>query len=297
MNKLIERLSQIHFKSIPTEIKPILDKGKVNETYKVNIDTIPYIFRLNKKDYLNSYQKEWYCIHKAKEVNVPVSEVYFVGTEDDYSYIILKYIEGVNGIDTPEDTHSEIYKTLGEYARKFNTVEVGGFGRNVKNEIEGFFENWGTFYNEKIENIFSDSLLIQKEVLTEEQAEVIKNRLSEMRTLKIIPKLCHGNLHISNTIVSPDGTVHLIDWGNGVGYLAPHADLADLIAWKDRKYLNFFLKGYGMSTEEFKKIEHDTNNILILQLLDIIKRAFVIEKKFNDENFISGSVERIMKLN
>jgi len=297
MNNLIEKISRKHFGSIPTRIKPVLNKGKINETYNVTIDSTSYIFRFNKKDYLNSYQKEWYCINKAKTVGVPVSEVYFVGTEDEFSYIILNYVEGINGTETPEDMHSGIYKTLGKYARKFNSIEVKGFGRNVKNEVEGFFENWNTFYSEKIKNIFSDNLLMKKGILTVEQSEIIKNRLLGIKNLRIAPKLCHGNLHISNSIISSDGIVYLIDWGNGVGHLAPHVDLADLIAWKDRKYLNYFLEGYEMSIEEFKEIEHYVNTMLIIQLLDVIKRSIGMEKKFNNEKFISDSIERIMKLN
>lgn len=296
MEKIIENISLDKFGFKPNSFEQILDKGKVNKVFKVSVNGDTYIFRFNEKDYLNSYQKEFYCINKAGEAGIPVSKVYFIGVEGECSYMVLNYIDGVNGLDTPEVEHEDVYKTLGQYARKFNSIEVGGFGRNVIDEKSGFFENWKLFYEQNIENMFDDGVFLEKEILNKEQIEIIKNRLLEMKDWKIDPKLCHGNLHISNTIVSPDGRVYVIDWGNGVGHIAPHVDLADLIAWKDRKYLDSFLNGYGMTKEEFLNIEHDVNNLLIIQLLSVIKYSIKIDKKFLDEGFIKNSIVRIFDL-
>ena len=145
-------------------------------------------------------------------------------------------------------------------------------------------------------SIFGNTILIDNKVLTKEQTEIIKDRLSEMKDWDIAPRLCHGNLHITNTIITPDEKVYIIDWGNGAGNVAPHVDLADLIAWKDRKYLDSFLGGYGMTKEEFNEIEHDVHNLLIIQLLNVIKYAFEIDKEFLNKDFISSSINRIMEL-
>jgi len=295
MEEVISNISQKYFNSKPRSIEQILDKGKVNQVFKIQLDNEFYIFRFNEKAYLNSYKKEWYCINKVREIGIPTSDVCFVGVEGDYSFMILKYIEGVNGLDVPEEEHKNIYKTLGEYAKKFNSIEVDGFGRDVEDEEKGFYKDWNSFYKENIGPIFEDNILVEKNIVTKEQVEIIQNRLSEIESWNFTPKLCHGNLHISNTITSSDGSVHVIDWGNGVGYVAPHVDLADLIAWKDRKYLDDFLGGYGMSREEFNKIEHDINSLLIVQLLQVIKR-FVGTEEESKNNFISNSIERIMKL-
>jgi fructosamine-3-kinase len=292
MDQVIKKISIDKFGFKPNSFEQILDKGKVNKVFKVSIKDEFY----NDSDYLNSYQKEFYCIREAENVGIPVSKIYFVGIEGEYSYMILNYIEGVNGLDTPAENHQYVYKTLGEYAKRFNQVNVGGFGRNVKDEHSGFFENWNLFYKQSIETILNDGILVENNILTTEQVEKIRNRILEMKDWDIKPKLCHGNLHISNTIISPENKVFVIDWGNGVGHLAPHVDLADLIAWKDRKYLDDFLEGYGMSKDGFENIEHDVNNILIIQLLSVIKYSLKIGKKFHDENFIDGSVSRIMEL-
>lgn len=296
MQETIKNISLKEFNLEPSLIEPILDKGKVNQVFKVIINTIPYIFRFNQKQYLNSYQKEYYCINLAREAGISTSEVYFVGVEGEFSYMILNYIEGDNGIDVSEENHAEIYKTLGMYAKRLGTIQTNGFGRNVLNEKEGFYENWHTFFNESRKRIFEDGVLIEKRILSQEQSQQIQDRLKEMEDWNFEPKLCHGNMHVSNTIISPEGKVYLIDWGNGAGHKSPHVDLADLIAWKDRKYLDNFLEGLGMSKEEFMLIEHDVNNVLIMQLLDVIKRAVDNGKEFNSKEFISDSIERIMKL-
>lgn len=297
MNEIINKISQKHFGSKPEFVEQILGKGKVNQVFKVMIHETSYIFRINKKDYINTYQKEFFCIKKATEVKIPTSKAYFVGNEDENSYMILDYIEGINGSDLPEKKHSDVYRQLGEYASKFNKVELGGFGREeVADESKGFTKNWNTFCKETMNVIFGSSILIDEKVLTKEQSDSIKERLLEMESWNVTPKLCHGNLHITNTIITPDEKVFVIDWGNGAGNLAPHVDLADLIAWKDRKYLDYFLEGYGMTKEDFNKIEHDVHNLLIIQLLNVIKCALEIDKKFLDKDFIFGSVKRIMEL-
>ena len=297
MNKIIDKISQKHFDSKPEHIEQILDKGKVNQVFKVVIDGTQYIFRINKKDYIKTYQKEFFCIKKATEVKIQTSKAYFVGVEDENSYMILDYIEGINGSDLPEEKHNDVYRQLGTYASKFNEIELDGFGReDVEDESKGFTKNWHTFHKETMDSIFGSGILIDEKVLTKEQSDLIKERLSEMESWNASPRLCHGNLHITNTIVTPDKKVFVIDWGNGAGNLAPHVDLADLIAWKDRKYLDYFLEGYGMNKEEFNEIEHDVHNLLIIQLLNVIKYAFEIDKKFLDKDFISSSVKRIMEL-
>lgn len=296
MLETIKNISLKKFNLEPSFIEPILNKGKVNQVFKVVIKDASYIFRFNTKEYLSLYQKEWYCINLAQKVEIPTSQVYFVGTEGEFAYMILDYIEGDNGIDVSEENHTKIYKTLGIYAKRLGTIHVNGFGRNVLNEKEGFYENWHTFFNESRKRIFEDGVLIEKGILSQEQSQQIQDRLKEMEDWNFVPKLCHGNMHVSNTIISPNEKVYLIDWGNGAGHVSPHVDLADLIAWKDRKYLDNFLEGLGMNKEEFMLIEHDVNNVLIMQLLDVIKRAVDTGKEFNSKEFISDSIERIMKL-
>jgi fructosamine-3-kinase len=293
---VVHKISQKEFGAGASLIEQILGKGKVNQVFKVVINDTQYIFRFNKKEYLNFYQKEWYCINLAQEAGIPTSEVYFVGIEGEFAYMILDYIEGNNGLDVSEDEHAEIYKTLGIYTKKLEAIKVSGFGRNVITEKDGFYEDWQTFLNESREKIFDDGILIKKEILSKEQTQQIQNRLKEMENWNFEPKLCHGNMHVSNAIISPEGKVYLIDWGNGAGHKSPHVDLADLIAWKDRKYINSFLEGLDMSEEEFTTIEHDVNTLLIMQLLDVIKRAVDTGKEFDNNEFISNSVERILQL-
>ncbi len=297
MDETIKNISLKEFNLKPSLIEPILDKGVRNKVFKVQINNTDYIFRLNnEKNALNMFQKEKYCIDKAREANIPTSACHYVGILDEYAYMILNYIEGVNGDDSDLDK-KVIFKKLGEYAKTFNSIELSGFGRDIVDSNIGFTQSWNEFYESHIRKIIEYPKLIESGLFTVEQIEIIKTRISEMKDWKYKPHLCHGNLGSNNVVIMPTEEIFIIDWGNGAGNLAPHVDIADIIAWNStRIYLDDFLIGYGMSQEEFKKIEHEVNNVLIIQLLDVMKWAISDEFKVLNRKFVDQSVERIMDL-
>jgi len=299
MEQIINKISQKELGSVPDSIEAIIDKGKTNQVYKVLVEGTYYIFRLNNRDYLKTYEKEKFCIDKIQNLNIPSSICYGTGIENDNSYIILNYIEGMNGLDLKdEEEQKRIWTKLGEFTSKFSEIEVEGCGMEVEDSNKGFFESWNKFLDSKLDNLFGSNFFVDKNVLTEEQSINLKNRLEEMYKWEFTPRLNHGNLNTSNAVVSPDGTVYLIDWGNGSGYRASYADLADIIAWKEgQKYLDYFLEGYGMSKEDFNEIEHEVNNVLIIQFMDLIKKG--IENNYehlSNKEFIEKTVKRIMEM-
>lgn len=297
MEEIIKNISLKEFGLESQEIIQILDKGVRNKVYKVKVNNIDYIFRLNnEKNAIDMYQKEKYCIDKARGVNIPTSECYAVGSLGEYAYMILNYIEGVNGDDSDLDKKM-IFKKLGEYAKIFNSVELSGFGRDTVDPIKGFTQIWEEFFDSHILKIIEKPRLVESGVFTIEQIKKIKTRLSEMKEWNYKPHLCHGNLGSNNVIVTPDKDVYVIDWGNGAGNITPHVEIADIIAWNStRVYLDDFLEGYGMSKNEFEKIEHEVNNILIIQLLDVMRWAIADDFKVLNRKFVDQSVERIMNL-
>jgi fructosamine-3-kinase len=298
MDNIIKNISLKEFNLEPSFIEPILDKGVRNKVFKVQLNNTNYIFRLNnEKNALNMFQKEKYCIDKAREANISTSTCHYIGTLDEYSYMILNYIEGVNGDDYDLDKKI-IFRKLGEYANIFNSIELSGFGRDTVDLEIGFTQTWNEFYESHIQKIIEKPKLVESGVFKIEQIEKIKVRLSEMKDWNYKPHLCHGNLGPNNVIVTPDKEIFIIDWGNGAGNLAPHVEIADIIAWDSTCiYLNDFLEGYGMSQDEYKKIEHEVNNVLIIQLLDVIKWAISDNFKVLNRDFVDQSVERIMNLN
>ena len=296
MDSIINEISKKELNSESQEITSILDKGVRNKVFKVSINDVEYIFRINSKDEIDMYLKEEWCINEARKIEIKTSECLHVGTMDEYSYMILNYIEGTNGDDS-DLNKKDIFKSLGKFAKKFNSVKTNGFGREISGKDLGFTQTWQEFHDSQMKYFFNDTIFVDNDVLSIQQLEIIKARLSEMKEWKYKPSLCHGNLGPKNTVVTPQNEIYVIDWGNGAGNIAPHVDLADIIAWKStRIYLDDFLEGYGMTKEEFENIEHEVNNILIIQLIGIIKWSIEKGNNFLDKKFIEQSIERIMVL-
>lgn len=297
MELIVTEIALKELKKKPQNILQILDKGVRNKVFKVTAHSTEYIFRLNsEKRALAMYQKEKWCMDKAREVGVPTSECLYVGMSGEYAYMILSYIEGVNGDDSQLDKR-DIFRKLGEYAQVFNSVQTAGFGRDTVDPDMGFTQTWEEFHDATMNKVVDNPVLVESGVFSREQIGKIKTRLSEMKDWNYRPHLCHGNLGSNNTVVNPDGEIFVIDWGNGAGHLAPHVDLADIIAWNStRIFLDDFLEGYGMSKDEFRKIEREVNDILILKLLDVMKWAISTDYEVLNRKFVDQSVERILKL-
>lgn len=295
MNEVIEKIAKMELNSVPESIEVIADKGVVNNVYKVMVNKTPYIFRLNKKGELKTFRKEEWCINKVREVGVPVSTCFATGIEGDKAYMILNYIEGINGEDLDKSKYKSIYRKLGEYAKKINSIKVGGYGENMNNSEIGFDDDWKGVLDWLIGDLFGNDFLIEKEVLNMEQFEKLKSRLSEMYDWEFEPVLCHGNLGVRNTIVDEKGNIHIIDWGNGAGQRAPYFELAELMTWKTtNEHIEDFIEGYEIKEDDFKDMEHEINTLIILRLLSSIKWGIQGGKPLKNKDFIEESVVRMI---
>jgi len=163
MDDLIKKIAIKEFGTEPTDFTPVLDKGVRNKVFKVIINNTDYIFRLNKeKNASKMYRKEKWCIDKAQSVNIKTSECYAVGDLGEYSYMILNYIEGVNGDESDLDKKT-IFRKLGECAKSFNPIEAGGFGRDEFVKDVGFDKNWKEFLDYQFIKLISDNLFCEKD--------------------------------------------------------------------------------------------------------------------------------------
>ena len=96
MEEIIKTISLKELNGEPQEVDQILDKGVRNKVFRVKINDTNYIFRMNsEKRALAMYQKEKWCIDRAREVSVPTSDCLAVGISSEFTYMILNYIEGV----------------------------------------------------------------------------------------------------------------------------------------------------------------------------------------------------------
>src|SRR3989344_8540622 len=78
-------------------IRKIETFGDVNEVYFVEADSNKYVFRLNNDRGFDEFSKEKWCMEQATKVGIPTTSVLKMGEHDEISYMILPYIESVNG--------------------------------------------------------------------------------------------------------------------------------------------------------------------------------------------------------
>lgn len=293
IQETVESIAKRELGCVPDRIEAIADRGVVNMVFKVIADARPYIFRLNNEQSLRSYQKEKWCMEKAAEKGVPVSVCRGLGVEGDHSYMILDYIEGVDGADLP-DEHERIYEALGKYAKIINSIPVGGYGENIEDPQVGFADDWKGVVDWLVRDTVSDDFLVEHSVLTPDQFARFKKRLEELYEWEFTPMLCHGNLGVKNTVVSPDGTINIIDWGNGAGQRAPHFDVAEIMTWGTTdEQVDIFTRAYGIAPEELEEMRHDINTLIMLRLLSSMKWRIREGKKFGSPNDVRDAVERM----
>ncbi len=297
MNETVDAISLKVFGIKPTAVFPILGKGEINNVFKAVIKNDSYIFRIQNASALKTYVKEKWCIEKVSAVGVPTSTVIDVGICNDKAYSIFKYIEGVDGTEKPEDKE-RIWYTLGQYAKKINSVKVKGYGEDLKNpDDDDFVNEWKGVIDWSLEWLFETNFFIKESILNQSQVECITKRISELYNWQFDPVLCHSNLAPKNTVIDPAGRVYLIDWGTAGAHRAPHLELSEVLTWGyGEKYENAFMKGYGISKAHYELIKHDVEILVILRLVDSIKWGITNKKNGKELDFVKYAIKRIQEL-
>ena len=107
--------------------------------------------------------------------------------------------------------------------------------------------------------------------------------------------LVHGDLSLMNVIVDTN-TVILIDWGTAESHIVPHMEIIGILQnnlQEEDALFHSFLRGYGMSTEEFRDIKPDIESLAILQSTD--KLRWAIEKKPDKIKEFSEKLQKLLK--
>ncbi len=298
MDNIISQIVRIVFNQLTQKIEEITGKGEANLVYKIQVGDLFYILRMGKGEYSEkTYQKEKWCMEKVSQKGIPTSKSVAIGMCDKYVYSIQEYIEGEHGADI-KGSQEKIWLKLGEYARIINTIEVKGYGENLKNpENDDFGNDWKSVVDWSIDYLFENDFFIKNKILTEDQVEKIKIRISEMYKWDFKAFLTHGNLAPKNTIVHPSGVIYLIDWGTAGAYRVPHFELSDLYTWDPKQeYIEAFLKGYGLSGDEVANMKHDLDTLVILRLMDSIRWAADKREDWREVSFVKHSLEKLNKI-
>ena len=153
----------------------IIGKGITNQVCVVETESRKVVVRMNDKDTFPSFTKEKWCIEQAAAVGVPGPEVLSIGIVDESAYMIQAFLDGDNGLDSKAPT-ADIWRQLGEYAKRIHAIQVKGFGENLIDPVHGEFQSpahagsdgsWQGYVQYNIDCLTEQDRLIELGVITQ----------------------------------------------------------------------------------------------------------------------------------
>ncbi len=255
----------------PLSVRPIVGDGVVNAVFDVETSRAKLIFRIQFDDpFDGEFRKEAWCMERARGVGVPGPEVVAIGNHGPHAYAIHTKEAGVVGSRYTGDLEP-VWRQIGQYAQRFHQVNALGFGPHLGGPVGGpvgdapdtTLAGWVDWWEEFV---FGSPFLVERGVLSARALDAARAIVPRTRAWSGEPRLCHGNLSLSNVLVDEAGRVVILDWGTAAGHLAPQFDLAELNAWSidsQPQGLPAFLEGYGLSTGEYAAMGE---TLVVLQL-------------------------------
>lgn len=282
MKEVIQRIIEQEYGIQLFAFEEIVGKGKNNAVYKIIVDDCSYILRLQKSlKQLEIYEKEKWCSEAVRNVGIPTPEIHKVGICEGYTFSIQDFIKGEQSTESKNNI-AKIWYTLGQYAKIINSISAPKFAFSYTTFVQGLFKD--NFFSSR--NIFSQELSLK-----------IQDRLNETTKWEFLPKLCHGNLHPSNVVLSADQIVHLIDWETATGNRTPQSELAEIYTWNTGKEnISQFLDGYGLKEKDMKDMIRDVQTLVLLRLLSVIKRKISTSSNWEQDIYIRETAKRLVEI-
>jgi len=281
------------FGKSPDNVEQITGLGFVNQVYKINLHGEINIIKLRKglRAY-NEFLKEKFCCEQAEKVGILTAKAICVDKYKNVPFIVQSCIDGVNGSLCP-DKSELIWTSLGKYAKLLHSVDVKGYGFNMKDYDNGVFYNYfidvkdytdvsDYFYNSfnptlknhieyNISCINQDDEFIKMGVYSLENINQIIEAFSSLLDINFELGLIHGDISLKNTIINGD-KVFLIDFGGASVGIVPFGELL----WIERnteKEFEIFREAYGISKEAFARDEQIYYTLAMLNEFDRLRWA------------------------
>jgi len=297
--KVIEKIISRITKQKITKIIPLIGKGDVNKVFVIELKNREILLRANSKEEgLMEFKKEMWCIRKAKEKGVLGPNILGIGKYKNFSYMIYDFIKGGSGKDIKDKNN--IWRILGEYAKKINSIKVKGYGLRFSPKNNKFLESWEEYIDYNIKSLNEIDKLIELGVYNKKQLSVIKGYFLSLKKKKFNFGLVHNDISLRNAIVDKTGKVFLIDWGCAEANVIPHSEFIEILGAGNmdlktptNKEINYFLKGYGISKKQFELLKKELSKFLLLVSFD--KLRWAIEKNPDSLNRLSQIAKKRLK--
>ncbi|RAP77774.1 aminoglycoside phosphotransferase family protein [Paenibacillus montanisoli] len=278
-----EQIAVEYLQERVTESYQILGKGSVNQVCVVKTGSRTVVVRMNDAGSYAGFVKEKWCIEQSAAVGIPGPEVLSIGIAENTAYMVQTFVAGDNGLDSAVPK-SLIWRRLGEYARRFQSIRVSGFGEELVDQVHGVFRSpphpgsdgsWLGYVQYNINSLTEKDQLIELGVLTLAASRKVRALFENLKRATFRFGLIHNDLSLKNTIVNEAGQVYLLDWENAEVSAAPHEDLIELLKCQmlggspDQEEFKAFLDGYGLGEEDLAVTRH----LMLLRAFDKLRWA------------------------
>lgn len=259
-----------------------IERGSVghgNYVYIISGGTKRYVVRCSSED--NAYADTIYWLRRLREVNIPIPEVLADGKYQNYSYIILSYLEGRDlGL---------VYPALGRKEKQDIAREVVRIQNLVADiELEGIEDSWSwkdSFVQymldrarERIEkNGYFDVNKIER---LWEMGEILQDYFLQIKPIAYLDDISTKNLLIDQGRVSGIIDVDWIGIGDRLTFVAL-TNVALLNMGYDTDYVEFLMEELNVSSIERKVLVYYS----LLFCVDFMgERGMQFEDKVVDVN-------------
>lgn len=260
----------------PESATEIRGRGKVNAVVRVVTPRSDVIVRMRDEVAAAAeYRKERWCLERAAEAGIPGPDVLDIGMYDATAFMIESPIEGVPG-DLAPMPPADLWKRIGQFAKATHAIPVAGFGIEFGDAERRTFDDphaasWRRFVRYNIDSLSAADDLIRLGVYAPHRGAELQDLFEWLGAQPLRFGLCHGDLNVRNTIITPTGDVALLDWGSARVSVVPYYDLS--VVTRDGGDVASFLDGYGMTDDQFAAIRPGLLAFATLSAFDLVRWA------------------------
>ncbi|MGM9987981.1 MAG: APH(3') family aminoglycoside O-phosphotransferase [Bacillaceae bacterium] len=184
---------------------------------------------------------------------LPVPDVLFYDQDDDYEYMLISEIEGINASDSfHRENVSQVMHVLGKGLKEIHRIQIADCPFDQCLDVK---------VNE-VKRRVADGLVDEEdfdEIRQGMKATELLEQLIEKQPKQEDLVFAHGDFCLPNILINENKVSGYIDWGRG-GIADKYQDIAlavrSITSNFGEEYVPFFLEGYGLEYVDEERIAY-----------------------------------------
>jgi aminoglycoside phosphotransferase (APT) family kinase protein len=271
--RLAKRIVEHHFNQPPSRIV-YKRSGRTNYVFAINHVEGQFVVRISPEpEKMEAFRKELWATKKVREAGVPSPEVLAVGNIGSETYMVIRRVTGSEATHHPRRSH--IVQEIGKYAQIINSIETENFGSNFDWTTNGpQHSTWAEYMDNEWQVERRLDVFTQHKVFSSQQVQNLRKILEDTRTMRVEPRLIHGDLRLKNVIVDDDGEIAaILDWEECLSTIAPQWELSISLHDLSIDEKDLFIEGYGLDPRQVQEMSRLIKAFNIVNYSDAIAQA------------------------